>query len=822
LVEHVRFALRQVLKNPGFALLAIITLALGIGANTAMFTVIDSVLLRALPYRDSDRIVAINTGSGDSVQATSWPNYADLRAQAHQFESTAAYVPDFVVTRTLDTSQGTLIVRTTASLFDVLGVRPVIGRGLVQSDSERGAPNVVILTAPFWHEHFAGDPQAIGQQLKIGDEPYTVIGVLPEGFAFAGSEAGKGVWTAYRPSADSMKERGSSFIYLIGRLKPGVSTETAQAELTAISIGIEQTYPKEAKDLKLRLIPFRNAVTAQVRPVFAALTGALILVLLIACANVANLLLARCLARSQEFAVRTALGASRRALFAQMLIEGGVLCTFGAVAGLALAHLMLIGIGRLPADLIPRSQEIHIRTSVFLVLLGVAAVVTLLSSIMPSWIASRTDPHDVLQEGSRAASAGPRRSRLSAAMVVGEVALSVVLLISSGLMFRTLYKLQHAYLGFDQSNVTQFLALPGNAAGFFTMATSKETDPSTSVALRVYEPLLQKIQNLAGVESAAYTNSVPFQGIDMHSSIHIVGRPEEQTEQDHAFVRAISSGYARVMRIPVTRGRGITAEDTSSSPYVALINETFARRYFAGQDPLGQQLDLGGKDGGMPHPYTIVGITADVVQSKFGQPLQPEIDLPYAQIPVTTFFYQFLVTPETNFVVRTRGRAEIVGAVRNLFHQAAPEFALEDVKTLAAAHEEADMNQRLGLYLIASFAAIAVVMVLAGLYGVLSQIVGQRRREIGIRMALGADRTMILAMMLRRGLVLIGIGLAVGLIASLGAVQSLKSFLYGVSPVDAATYVTVALLLLAVGTVAALIPARKAAGIEPTQALRAE
>jgi predicted permease len=621
-----------------------------------------------------------------------------------------------------------------------------------------------------------------------------------------------------------MKDRGSNFISLIGTLKPSVSLQAAQSELSAIAGGIAQKYPKEAKDLKLHLIPLRNVVTAQAKPVFLALTGALILVLLIACANVANLLLARCLARSQELAVRTALGASRRALLTQMLIEGGVLCAFGAATGVALAQLMLTGIRRLPPDLIPRSQEIHLRATVFIALLVVGAIVTLLSSIVPAWVATRTDPQAVLQEGSRGTSGGPKRSRMSAAMVAGEVALSVILLISSGLMFRTLYKLQHAFLGFDESNVTQFLAMPGNAGGFFTAMTksSSETNQANSVAFRVYEPLLQKLRNLPGVEGAAYTNSVPLQGIDMHSSIHVVGRPEEEASKESAFLRAISGGYTTVMRIPVIHGRPITEEDTASAPYVILINETLARRYFAGQQPIGQQLDLGGKDTGMIKPYTIVGVTADVVQSKLGQPPLPEIDLPYAQIPVTSMFYQFLVTPETNFLLRTRGRAEVVSAVRKLFHQSAPEFALDDIKTLQTAHEEADFTQRLGLYLIASFAAIAVVMVLAGLYGVLSQIVGQRRREIGIRMALGADRVLILGMMLRRGLVLIGIGLGVGLIASLGAEQSLKSFLYGVSPMDAATYVTVPFVLLAVGSLAALIPARRAASIEPMQALRSE
>lgn len=822
-MEHTRFALRQIAKNPGFATLAILTLALGIGANTAMFTVIDSVLLRALPYPDSDRIMVITTGDGSTVQTTSWPNYTDVRDQSRLFRQVGSYAPDFLVVHTAQSSQGTMAMKATANVFDILGATPIIGRVFNAEDNQPGAPKTVVLSAPFWREHYASDPKAVGQQLRVGDDPYTIIGVLPDGFDFSSSDAAKGIWLPYQPTPDSLRERGSSFIYLIGSLNPGVSVAAAQAELTSIARGIAQKNPDSAKDLALHAIPLRNVVTAQIKPVFLALTGALILVLLIACANVANLLLARCLARSQELAVRAALGASRGALLGQMLIEGGVLCIFGAIAGFGLAQLMLAGIRHLPPDLIPRSQEIHVRATVFAALLVAAAMVTLLSSLAPALLAMRSDPQSVLQEASRGSSGGPRRSRVSAAMVAGEVALSVILLVSSGLMFRTLYQLQHAFLGFDETNVTQFLVLPGSANGFFTALTSSATSPATSIVSRVYEPMREQLQHLAGVEDAAYTNSVPFEGIDMHGSVQIVGRPKTNDKDGpSAFLRAISSGYTRVMRIPVIRGRSITDEDTASSSYVALVNDAFARRFFNGQDPLGQQIDMGGKDTGMTKPYTIVGITADVVQNKLGQTIQPEIDLPYTQIPVSSMFYQFLVSPETNYVLRTRGHVEIVPAVRNLFRQTQPEFALDEIKTLESAHEEADFNQRLGLYLIAAFAAIAVIMVLAGLYGVLSQIVGQRRREIGIRMALGANRTLILQMILRRGLLLIAVGLGVGLIASLGAVQALKSFLYGVSPVDAATYLGVAIVLLAVGTLAALIPARRAASIEPTQALRAE
>jgi putative ABC transport system permease protein len=342
--------------------------------------------------------------------------------------------------------------------------------------------------------------------------------------------------------------------------------------------------------------------------------------------------------------------------------------------------------------------------------------------------------------------------------------------------------------------------------------------------------MAEKLRHLPGVVDVGFTNALPFQGIDMHTSWDLVGHPRspEYVEKSEALLRAVSGRYQQLMGTPVVRGRPITDDDTADSTYVATINETLAKRYFAGQDPIGQQIDFGGRtmkdkiESGMQRPYTIVGVLADSVQEQIAEPVIPEIDLTYPQIPIASFYHQILVTSETNYAVKTHGPVEIVSAIRNAFHESVPEFALDNFSTMRAAHDQAEFNQRLGLYLVASFAGIAIVMVLAGLYGVLSQIVGQRRREIGIRMALGADRREILQMMLRKGLLLISIGLAVGLLASLATERSLTSFLYGVSPMDAITYVGVMVTLLLVGVLAALIPARRAASIEPTQALRAD
>lgn len=827
MLDNIRFAIRQLRKNPGFTTLAVMTLALGIGANTAMFTVIDSVLLRPLVYRDADRIVAISPGdpTENVVQTTSWLNYRDIREQANQFRYVAAYMDDFSIAHTADSSQGVVAIKATATLFDVLGVKPLIGRAFTDSDNQPGTPPVVALSYNFWKEHFASDPQAIGKQLRVGDEPHTIVGVLPEGLRFPSEEPDSisGIWVPVRASSDDKFNRGASFLNVLGTLRGGVTKQAAQSQIESVQRQIAREDPEHSRDLHLHLIPYREVVTGQVKPVFIALAGALLLVLLIACANVANLQLARCLARSQELAVRTALGASRGALVAQMLTEGAVLCTIGAVVGFALAQLMIDGIRRLPPDLLPRGNEIHLHTSVFFVLLLAAAITTLLSSTVPALVAMRSDPHAVLQEASRGSSSGPRRSRLSALMVAGEVALSVVLMIAGGLMFRTLYKMEHLYLGFDERNLVTFMALPGNAAGFFSPGTPPPTREENSETERAYKPMTEKLRSLPGVLDVAFTNDAPFSGVDLHTSFEIAGKPEsEQPKNTRALVRVVSPGYSRVIGIPVIRGRAISEQDMASSPFVITINKALARKYFAGQDPIGQRVQIAGKDNGIPQPYTIVGILANATQNRITESAEPEIEMPYAQVLVTSKFYPLLIQPETAYLLRTRGKIDLAPQVRGLFHQYAPDFALDGFTTIEAAHEQASLTHRVGLYLTSAFAGIAVVMVLAGLYGVLSQIVGQRRREIGIRMALGADRRWVLTMMLRRGLKLIGAGMGLGLLISFATVRSLRSFLFGVQPLDAITYASVVLLLLGLGMLAAWVPARRAASIEPSEALRTE
>jgi putative ABC transport system permease protein len=826
LIQDLRYGIRMLRRNPGFTIVAVLTLALGIGANTAMFTVIDAVLLRPLPFPHSERLMAISVGSlNGSPQATSWPNYVDVRDQSRLVEDVAGYFEDLAAVRTSKGSQAAAALKVTASLLDLLGVRPELGRPFLPSDNQPGAPSVVMLSDGIWREDFGADPHVLGREIRVGDVPHTIVGVMPPGVPFPQNQTdvASGIWLAFSPMPNALQERGSGFLYMIGRLKPGSSRAGAQAEINAIVRGIREKDSENAGNLKLTLLPYRDLVTASVRPVLWALGGALLLVLLIACVNVANLLLARCLGRRRELAIRAALGASNGRLIGQMTSEGALLAIGGALAGLEIASLLLQAARHLPQGIVPRAEEIRLRLPVFLALLGFASLATLIASLAPALIAMRTDPEDALREGARGSTPGRKRARAAGWMVAGEVALSALLLVAAGLMFRTLYNLEKVHLGFDPSRVTSFMAVPANSAGFLSINPSQGAGRD-SVAARVYEPVLERIRHLPGVIDAAVTSAPPLAPFSMHTDFEIVGsgQTRQQRDQNQTLIRVMSGNYDRALGRPVVRGRAIADGDVASAPFVATINETFARRYFAGLNPLGRQIGLGGKETGMLQPYTIVGVVGDAVQLGLSRMPEPEVDLPFAQVPADSAYYPVLVAFATHYVIKSQGKIDVANEVRLVFRQEAPDYALDNFQTLQAALDQASFNQRFSLYLIGSFAGIALIMVLAGLYGVLTQLVGRRRGEIGVRMALGATRGSIQTMILRQGAVLIAGGLAAGLLGSLLSARLIGGFLFGVGPTDFWTYLAVAVVLAAVGLGAALLPARRAARVDPMVALRHE
>ena len=823
LLYDLRHALRQQRKALGIALLAIVTLALGIGANSAIFTVIESVLLRPLAYAHPNRLVFVGKDE-PGFSSTSWLNYRDIRLQSKLLQDVAGYSEDVSVLETRDASQSIAAPHVTTNLFSTLGARPLLGRTFTEAEGQTGGPLAVMLSEQLWRQNFHADPDIVGQVANIGGRAYTVVGIMPESFRFPEDmepDIQKGVWVALQPTETMLTDRGYNFFDIIGELHPRISIVQAQQELNAIAAHIPRD--KSHGPVSFRAASYQELLTGPVRPVLYALFGALGLVLLIACANVSNLLISRCLGRQQEFAIRRALGAGRMRLVRQMLTEGLTLSILGCALGLFFAKLAMLAIRKLPAGTIPRADSIAIHWSIALVLAVIAMITTLLSSILPALLVVRTHPQAALQAASRGTGSRLVGKKLSGSLVAVEVALSTLLLVGTGLLFHTLWNLERSRLGFETAHITTFTAMPADSAGFSAMAVSEDTTHApASVATLTYHPILEQMRRLPGIESAALATTPPLSGDDLSSDFEIVGQPSEPDNRPVARVSAVSGNYAKTLGTPMVRGRMISDDDVANAPLVAVINETLMRKYFASKDPLGRQIILGGKETGMIKPYTIVGVLADQVDSTVGGEVQPFIMLPEEQVPTTSLFYQALLKTVVSFVVKGRGDVPVAAEMRSLFHRAAPGFALDNFQTMQENVAQHTFSKRLGLYLVSSFAGLAVAMVIAGLYGVLSQLVSYRRREIGVRMALGATRQSVAQMVVRQGSILIGAGLGIGLLLALPAERVIRGFLYNVHPLDFWTYAAVLLALPVIGLIAALVPARKAASIQPMQALREE
>ncbi|HEY3988931.1 MAG TPA: ABC transporter permease [Acidobacteriaceae bacterium] len=849
LLQDLRGAIRQLRLSPGFAALAVLTLALAIGANTAMFTVAEDVLLRPLPYANADRLTLINLSTDLRPATTSWLNYRDIRDQTtHTFSQIAIYSEDVGVVQgnvqgnALSSSASAVVQsepqgdvaptsvvspNVSPNLFSMLGVQPLLGRTFTAQEGEANGPKVVLLSEGLWREAFHANPAIVGQTIRVNNQARTIVGVMPASFRFPesmGSDIRKAIWLPLQPTPLMLKDRGYSFDNILGQLRPGATEAQAQAELDRTAHSIRAANPKaDNSNLDLHAIPYLETVTGQVRPVFLGLVAALGMVLLIACANVANLMIARCLGRQQEFAVRSALGAPRGRLIRGMLVEGGLLSALGCGFGIALAWFMLKGIHALPADTIPRAEAITLDWTVILVLAAIATLTTLLSSILPAVLVARTHPQRALQTGSRGLGTRSVSNKLTHALVIGEVALSTLLLIATGLLFHTLWNLQHTDLGFTTERITGFTAMPADAAGFSGMAVSTDTEHApVSIAVTAYGPVLDRLRHAPGVEDAALITAPPLSGIDMSTSLRVKGEPEDDAHNYRARMSAASADYAHLLGTPVLRGRMISDSDTATAPYVIVINQALARKVFQDRDPVGHQIDLGGKDTGMIKPYAIVGVLGNQKDAAIGKPAGPMLYLPYQQIPTTSLFYPALLKTVVNMLVKTRGSVAVAPIARSVFREQAPDYALDNFETLSETVNKSDFTNRLGLYITGAFAALAALMVITGLYGVLAQLVGYRRREIGIRLALGAPRASVLQMVLRQGAAMIAIGLAVGLALSALSGRLLAGFLYNVTISDVWTYAGVLLVLCLIGAAASYIPAWRASIIPPVEALRDE
>ncbi|MBA3961837.1 MAG: ABC transporter permease [Chthoniobacterales bacterium] len=804
-----RFALRQLLKSPAFTLVAILTLALGIGANSAIFSVIDAVLLRALPFPHADRLTMIWETApqrpGDDRQVHSYPDYLDLRAQNHTFAAMAAYSDASTIWGTGEEAVDVPGIAVTADIFQVLGTAPLLGRGFSREDEKRDAARVVVISYGFWQRHFAADPNILGRKVTIAGHPATITGVMPSGWKFPVQDDQVNYLAPVEQlygtaSSDPLSGRGSHFLSMVGCLKAGVALRTATADLQTIAAQLARQYPDTNAGRTVRLVALQADVVGSIRPALLVLTAAVALVLLIACANVANLFLARAAAREREIAIRSALGASRFQIVRQLLCETLILALLGAGAGLLLAWWTTDALVALaPADL-PRLSDIRVNGTVISFTLGVALLTSLIFGLVPAWQVSRPQVEQALKEASRGSTGGTRSHRLRAAFVVSQFALSLVLLVGAGLLIRSFAELRAVQPGFDARGVATFWqALP------------KSRYDSPTKQAQFFEKLLTKLRALPGVTAAGMGSPLPFSDSDRSTSFGFVGQPPPAPGMQPSASNLTTDGsYFSTMRIALRRGRVFDERDRPEAPPVLLINEAFAKQYFPGQDPLGQRIAIGPTK----EKRAVVGIVANSKHSSLAEPNQPEFYLPFSQNPDGFM----------DLVVRTGEPVpnELETTLRRAVHEVDAQQFVPVVRPLTQLLSQTLTQSRFNTALLGAFATVAILLAAIGIYGVIAYNVAQRTKEIGIRMALGAQRRQMLLMILRQSLTMAAIGIVIGVASAFAATRLLSALLFGVGPTDLLTYAAVIVVLASAAFLAALIPARRAMKINPVIALHYE
>ena len=815
LLQDIRFGLRMLRKSPGFAAVAVLTLALGIGANTAMFSVVDGVLLAPLPYSQPDRLVVVweNNLHFKHTVWPSYPNFQDWQRSVGSFQQLAALRwQDYDLTSP-GTPEHALGENVSADFFTTLGVELALGRNFSQQEDQRGGAPVVIVSNRFWRNRLSGSAQALGKPVALNGIDYTIVGVLPPGFRFGDDEVD--VYTPLGQGDPLMLDpRGAPAILSIARLKPGVSIAQAQAEMSAIQGRLQELYPDANRGLGTSVVPLKQVMIGDVSGTLLLLLGAVGLVLLIACANVANLLLVRSAARTREFAIRSALGASRARVVRQLLTESTLLSVAGACLGLAIAKWGVAPVLASVPGSLPRSENIGVNASVLLFTLGVSIAVGILFGLAPALKSSETDLQSSLKEGGRAATSAHHRVQNS--LVIVQMGLTLVLLVGAGLLFRTIRHMWDTHTGFDTQHVMTF------KVGFSPSLTKTASSMRTA-----YRQLLERVRTIPGVQAADFTYIVPLIGEDNVCPFWI-GSQKPAVVQSAPRMMVFDTGpnYLRAMGIPLVRGRFFTQEDTTKSPCVAAIDTVFANAYFRDQDPLGQGLNFGWTP---PWgPCRIVGVVGHVKQWGLGNEssyTQAQAYFPLYQIPDewVTGSQGF---PTTTILVRTSlPAAALIPAVKNVVYEIGKDQPVYDVRTMQDIASKSMSSQRFPMILLEVFAGLALLLASVGIYGVISYSVSQRVHEIGVRMALGAERRDVFRMIIGQGLLLALAGLTLGIAAALILTRLLSSFtnlLYGVGANDPATFIGVAVVLALVALVACYLPARRAMKVDPMVALRYE
>ena len=814
--QDIRYGARLLLKSPGFTLIAVLTLALGIGANTAIFSVVNFVLLRPLPYANSDQLLMIwerNLKKGWSESPTSSANFVDFRTSARNLE-VAAFTDtngNFNLTGG-DQPERVAGLRVSANLFPLLGVNPGRGRLFLPQEDQPGAGHVLILSYGLWQRTFAANANLINKTIQLNSQSYTVVGIMPPDFKFppafsavVGSSeesvSNADLWVPLTTD-DIPLVRDRRDLKMMGRLKPGVTVAQAQADLNAIASRLDREFPDVNGGIETHVIPLREQVTGDISLALFVLMTAVALVLLIACANVANLLLAKATGRQKEIAIRTALGATRLRILRQLLTESVLLGLLGGLLGLLFA---VIGAKTLIAFVttnIPKLKDFTFDATVLLFTLLIALVTSLFFGLAPAIDASKPNLNEALKEGGRSSSGSASRQRLRDFLVITEVALAVILVTASGLMFRSFLRLQGVNPGFNPKNlITLEVELPDAK---YHAAQQQQN---------FQQQLLQRLTTIPGVQSAATVDNVPFGVNAFNTSFMIEGRPVPAvTERPRAFYRVISPNYFRTMGIPFRRGNEFTDRDSAEMPGVAIINETATRKYWPGEDPIGRKIKRGRPESKNPW-VTIVGIAGSASQLSLREESQPEIYVPFLQNTTLNF----------SLVVRTASDPKtITGAIRKEVWATDKDLPVSNMKLMDELISNSTAQPRFYVILLTVFAALALILAAVGVYGVMAYSVTLRTRDIGIRMAVGAQPMDIFKHVIGHALMLASIGLVIGLVLAGTSTLVMKSLLFGISTADPLTLIVTALILLAVALLASYLPARKATKVDPMVALRYE
>jgi putative ABC transport system permease protein len=806
--QEIRYGMRMLAKKPAFTATAVFTLALGIGANTAIFSVVNALIFSPPAIAEPDRVAAIwRTPKDKRVEGfVSYLELKDWRAQSESFESISAYKRNSFVLLTEGQAESVSGMRVTSDFLSLLKVKLQRGRDFQPEEERRDADPVVILGHEFWQSRFGGDEGTLGRQLSLNGKSFTIIGILPPGFDFPLAAQQTDLLTTVAGEGKNLDERGAQVLLGVGRLKPGVTLAQAQAELTNITDGLEQRYPQHNKNTTAYLVDADEQIVGRdLRRALWLLLGAVAFILLIACTNVTNLLLVRATARQKELALRAALGAGTWRIARQLFLESLVLSIVSGGVGLLVTMWGLSAIKYFGADQLPRLAEVRINDRVLLFTLVASVLTALLVSLVPIFKASQPDINGILKAGAKNASSSRSLRLWRDSLVVTEVALGLVLLIGAGLMIRGFGLLANVNPGFDPENVL---------TGQISMTRSVYQNPEERVSY--VQQTLERLRALSNVESAAFVAPMPFSGGNVGSDFRIVGRPEpEPGQQPQANNRSVTPDYFRAIRIPLLKGRYFTDQDHRGEVGVAIINETLASRYFPNEDPLGKRISRIGanQNNGDPKQWEIVGVIGDVRHSSLIKPANPELYLPFQQNSWSW----------GNFFVRTTSDpTSLTRSFTDEVQSGDRTVPVTKVQTLTSAISNTVSETRFYTFLFALFGATGLILTLTGIYSVVSYTVSQRTPEIGIRLALGANKTDVLKLVLKQGLAVTTLGLAIGLGAALLLTQLMEKLLFGVGTRDPLTFAVIAGLLLTVALVACYVPARRATKVDPLMALRYE